>query len=110
VLNFGTVKTGKVLKRVLNLTNSNKTHTALTFEPVNGQGESFLIDPLGNFGFPNGATVSNCPQALPANKKCTLNIWFMPQDKTSSPKTATLIIFDNASNGPQIITLTGKPK
>ncbi len=110
VLNFGAVKTGKSRKRVLNLSNVNKTHTALTFVPQNTQGESFLVDPLGNFGFPNGATVSNCPQSLPANKKCTISIWFMPQDAVTSPKTATLVIYDNANNGPQVVTLTGTPK
>ena len=110
VLNFGAIKAGKISKRALSLSNANKTHTTLTFQAGNAQGDPLIVDPAGNFGFPTGAKRSNCPQALPANKKCTLNIWFMPQDNLSNPKTATLIIFDNANNGPQSITLSGTAK
>lgn len=108
VLNFGVVKTGKSHKRVLTLSNANKTHTALIFQAGNPQGDWFIIDPAGNFSFP--ANRSNCPPTLAANKKCHLNLLFTPQDKLTNPKTATLIIFDNANNGPQSITLSGTAK
>ena len=64
----------------------------------------------GNFGF-LGVQATNCPQPLPANKKCWLDVWFVPQDKINNPpKMSTLTIFDNATNAPQSFTLMGTGK
>jgi len=54
--------------------------------------------------------VTNCPQPLLANKHCWLDVYFVPQDKLTNPKTATLSIYDNAQNAPQTFILNGTAK
>ena len=66
--------------------------------------------PAGNpqqFGFPQSGG-SNCPAQLSPNQKCNLFLIFVPQSPGGQFSSVT--IFDNASNRPQVIPLSGKGK
>lgn len=98
-MNYGTVRVGRINKRRFVLSNINRTHTAITFTNEDGQGHSFFVNPAGDFGFLQGAHVqnTNCPQVLPANRLCWLDVYFVPQNNTSS--FTLLIVTTRHANG-----------
>jgi hypothetical protein len=51
------------------------------------------------------AETNNCGASVPANSSCTVNVTFTPS--TSGSRTGTLTITDNATDSPQVISLTG---
>jgi hypothetical protein len=110
VVNYGKVKVGRFNKRRFVLANRNRTHTPILFLGGDAHGDPFIVTPgnnsPSNFGFLQTFQVSNCPQPLPANRSCWLDVYFVPQDKITNPKTATLTIYDDADNAPQHFTLT----
>ena len=114
VVAYPKVRVGRLAKRRFTIANKNKTHTPIQFLDGDGQGDSFIITPGPNsastFGFLPGVPVTNCPQPLLANKHCWLDVYFVPQDKLTNPKTATLSIYDNAQNAPQTFILNGTAK
>jgi len=59
------------------------------------------------FGFPK-TNATNCPPQLLPQKKCTLTVQFIPA--SAGQVSATVTIFDNASNANQTISVTGTGK
>lgn len=51
------------------------------------------------------AESDNCPTTLPSGASCTANVTFTP--RSSGPLTGSLKLFDNASNSPQSVALSG---
>ena len=110
LINYGKVKVGRFLKKRFTLANKNRSHLPIFFLDGDGMGHSFIVNPGGNFGFLQGVKVTNCPEELLANKSCWLDVYFVPQDNVSNPKTATITLYDDADNAPQVFTLTGTGK
>jgi hypothetical protein len=53
----------------------------------------------------NYSQINNCPSSLPAGSACAISVTFTPT--TSGVRTGTLTINDNATGGPQTVSLTG---
>ena len=51
------------------------------------------------------SAASSCPSSLPAGASCTLTVTFVPT--APGPRSATLTVNDNDTNGPRTVALTG---
>jgi len=107
VVSYPAVRVGKFTKRRFTLANKNRSHLPMFFLDGDGMGHSFIVNPAGNFGFLLGVKVTNCPEELLANKSCWLDVYFVPQDNVTNPKTATITLYDDADNAPQVFSLFG---
>ena len=95
-INFGNVATGN-LSLTIQVTLTNTATTAIVVNAINRIG----VNP-GDF-FQN----NNCIGSLAGGAKCTISVMFLPSAAVGTVETASLKIVDNASNGPQLVTLKG---
>ena len=94
-LSFGTIPLGQTsAAQSVTLTNT-------------GTGAALSVGPLAATGTNPTAflTSSNCPTVLTKGSGCTLTIVYSPT--ASGAQSATVKVTDNASNSPQVISLTG---
>ena len=71
--------------------------------PLNISGVSISGANSGDFGVSNSCPT--VPSSVPKTSSCTLSVTFTPT--ASGARTATLSIIDDASNSPQVVTLSG---
>jgi hypothetical protein len=92
-LNFGTVKVGM-----------NSMQPVTLFNPG---GTALAIDSIAIAGANPGdfSETNNCSSTLQPKQSCTINVTFKPTEKNL--RFASLVISDNAQNGPQCILLSG---
>ena len=92
-LNFGTVKVGMSSMQPVTLFNPGGTALAIDSIAIAGANP-------GDFSETN-----NCSSTLQPKQSCTINVTFKPTEKNL--RFASLVISDNAQNGPQCILLSG---
>jgi Bacterial Ig-like domain (group 3)/Divergent InlB B-repeat domain/Abnormal spindle-like microcephaly-assoc'd, ASPM-SPD-2-Hydin/Domain of unknown function DUF11 len=93
-LGFTTVKVGSTRVKTLTFKNSGKTTLDISGIGVTGAD-------------PNDFTqTNNCPSSLTAGSNCEFTVTFAP--KATGARSATLTVSDNAANGSQSVTLSGK--
>jgi hypothetical protein len=104
-LNFKRVKVGSSKTLKLTLQNGAKNGPSITF----GNPNIATVPPPNpqEFGFPQSG-VTNCPAQLSPKQKCNLFLILVPQSPGN--KSSSVTIFDNASNAPQTIPLSGTGK
>jgi len=61
---------------------------------------------ISSFSVPTGYSVSGCGATLAASSVCYLNVTFNPL--TAGAFSGTLVVKDDASNSPQVVTLSGR--
>jgi len=99
---FGAHKVGTppVKAKVIILSNpaKNKNPAILSADAVLGNTTDFTM------------TASNCTKGavIAAGKSCSVSVQFTPQTASKAGKVGLLTFADNASNSPQVVTLTGK--
>ena len=92
-LAFGSVHMGQPVSQTATLTNM--ATSALTISGISISGAQ-------SAGF---SQTNSCGTSLAAGLSCTINVTFAPQ--ATGARTATVQIADNASNSPQMISLSG---
>ena len=83
----------------------NVTVTNTGTGPVNFTSFSVTGESSGNFGLASGANACNPTGTLAANANCTIGVTFTPA--TTGEIAATLVIADNATGSPQLVSLNG---
>jgi uncharacterized repeat protein (TIGR02543 family) len=92
-LNFGNVKAGSSAAGSVTLTNTGATPLAILNIAITGATADF------------GVSSSTCPTSLAAGRSCSIGVTFRP---AKGSWTGALVITDNAKDGPQSVTLSGK--
>jgi len=80
-----------------------ESHTSRNVTLINQQTNALSISSVTAGG--DFSPASSCPSALPAGASCTITITFEPT--AAGPRSATLTVNDNDTNGPRMVALTG---